>query len=771
MDEYEVLDHSIDREESSSIDFKKYVKGFWKRKWIILSLSIVCAIPFYFKAKNQIPVYECSVTIQSKQFDNDESRILDGVRQAEIKSRSFNEKLASELGLAFVLTDSQMQNLDQVFSDYRTTTSPIEGKYKIIIDEMNTFKLFFAGTKDILLDSANIWDVVDELRSVNGISYRLNPDFVQEAGILNFRIRPFEQGVKELTYSVKPNFSETGNFMVLKMQGTNPNQLPQKLNKIAQVYVREAQKLKTRDVDSYREMIENQLKAARKNVENNEAALLRFNAQYPLSLDAEKRELLDQIKRNDNMLETLPRQRKQLSELLEKLEEIPDQEYEEQYRRLVVHEIANFPAMATESNLKILRGNLTNFENRYDEITDDYSKDHPDAVPLSQKIIETQNEIIEFASKYRNKLAEQEAEYRKTRNQLQIKQRLLPDDEYRLMELERKKKVDEDLYTFLLSEMQKLQVSEASEGEAIRILDPAVKPTKPINPSQKSQVILGSTLGFLLGLVISIGIDVADRSLKTINDVEKYLNLTVLGAIPIVTFKDIPEYRDDQKAKQIDKQLVTHDYSPTPIGEAYRALRTQLMFSKETDQIHSLLITSISPEEGKSFTASNLAIILAQQKTNTLLVDGDLRRGVLHNTFGVKKDIGLTNYLSNNATLASLVQPTHIPNLSLISCGQLLPNPSELLGSIQMKRFLADTKRKFNFIVFDAPPLDAATDAVVLGTLVDAVVVVIRAGKTNRTLAKERLEILKTVPANLIGVIINGTQEALLKNYYSYYHY
>ena len=319
--------------------------------------------------------------------------------------------------------------------------------------------------------------------------------------------------------------------------------------------------------------------------------------------------------------------------------------------------------------------------------------------------------------------------------------------------------------------MQKHQVAAASQESGIRILDDAKRPTKPINPSQKSQVMIGAGLGFFLGLLISVGIDIGDFSLRTLKEVEKHLNLKVIGTIPVITFEDIPEYRDDQKARQIDKQLVTHDYSPTPVGEAYRSLRTHLMFSRDTEQTQSLLITSIGPEEGKSFTASNLASILAQQHTNTLLVDADLRRGVQHNTFSVRKEPGLTNFLSNRTTLSGIVQPTHIPNLSVVSCGSLIPNPSEQLGSLKMKRFLAEVRRKFDFIIFDAPPLDAATDSVVLATLVDAVTLVVRAGKTNRKTAKERLEIFETVPANMIGVIMNGTEEALLKSSYSYYHY
>jgi capsular exopolysaccharide synthesis family protein len=239
----------------------------------------------------------------------------------------------------------------------------------------------------------------------------------------------------------------------------------------------------------------------------------------------------------------------------------------------------------------------------------------------------------------------------------------------------------------------------------------------------------------------------------------------------MLDFKDLSEYDDSQRARLVDRLLVTHDYSPTPIGEAYRSLRTNLLFSKQAGKIRALVITSIAPNEGKSFTAANLAIIIAQQKSNTLLVDGDLRRGVLHNTFGCPKEPGLTNYLSGMATLSEIVSETHIPNLSLVSCGALIPNPSELLGSLQMRRFIEEVRRRFDVVIFDSPPLNAATDAIVLGTQVDAMPIVIRAGKTRRDVAKERLEALKNIPVNVLGVILNGVESYRSHQAYSYYHY
>jgi len=772
MEEFDYFDQQNDQQQSSQIDFAKYSRGIWKRKWFILAMCVIVAVPFYFRARNQTPIYKCRVTIQSKNYGEQEKNFFDAETQAEIRSQTFTERIAAELGLAFAISDTLFTSFDQVFSEYHTTTDPMITRYKIVIDDLGTYYLYQkeAGVKTVV-DSANVWDAVESLRTINGISFRLSPDFVFQPAEFHFRIRPFEKGVKFLQYAVQKTWSRSGKFMVMELKGENPDLIPEQLNRVADAYLREVQKLKSLDTDSYREMLGRKLAAAEQNMKRSEANLRKFFSQYPLSLDNAKKNLMEQVSANEKALRDLPFQRRQLTNLLTRLEASVNSEYAEEYLREVVHELADFPAMQQETELIIYRQNLLALEKRYSELYNMYSENHPDVIKVAKQIRNVQDKIIEFAAGYRNTLAAKESELRKSHESLQVKLRALPQDEYRLMELERNKSIDEDLYRLLYNEMQRLQVSEASLDPGVRILDRAARPSKPINPSKKTQVMLGGGLGLLLGLLISIIIDILDRSLQTLKDVERHLKLPVLCTIPIVNFKDIPDYRDDQKALQIDRQLVTHDYSPTPIGEAYRALRTQLLFSKESEQIQSLLITSISPEEGKSFTASNLAIIMAQQRTNTLLVDADLRRGVQHNTFNVNKEKGLTQYLGNKGTLSDLVQKTHIPNLSVLSCGPFIPNPSELLGSMQMRRFIAEVKRKFDFIIFDAPPLDAATDSVVIGTLVDAVLVVVKTGMTNRNAAKERLEIFSTVPANLLGVVVNGTEEALMKSSYSYYHY
>ncbi len=772
MEELDNLHIPAEPANVSQIDFQKYIKGIWKRKYLILVCMILVAVPFYLKARNQVPIYRAYVNLKIRSIDQDAGQFWNNERKGEIRSRTFINRVTAQLGLAIVLQDTTMKSADEIFFSYYTSESPVIGKYKVSIDEAgNYYFVFMDSTGGTVLDSANVWDAVASERSGNGITFQLQPHAVEFPKEIKFKVVSIDKAADAISRDLSVDFFGGGSYMILQMNGTDPELLPKKLNRIAEVYVDQSMNLKTRDVDLKRDIISKQLKTAEVKVNAVEAELRSFYSRYPLSLDGEKKRLLDRLTDYDKALRDLPRQRNQLTEYLDRLDKADSEPDPDQYRSFIVTEIANNPMFVNETKMAILKQQLQALNKQYDMLYQQFSPDHPELLEVMNNIRTTHKEITNFASSFRNTLARRESEYRTDLSGIQTQLNLLPQDQYRFMELERKKKIAEDKYFLLLQEMQKMELADVVEENEIAILDRAITPTSPINPSKMSRVLLGGGLGLILGVVIALLLEISDNKIRSFNDVERLLNLPVLGAIPIVKFGNIKEYQDFEKAKQIDRQLVTHDYSPTPIGESYRALRTHLMFSKNTGRIHTLLLTSISPEEGKSFTASNLAIILAQQRTNTLLVDADLRRGVLHNTFGMKKEPGFTNYLNNRVTLSSVVQQTHIPNLSIISCGSMIPNPSELLGSQQMRHFLDEARRKFDFILFDAPPLEAATDCVVIGTQMDAVAVVVKAGQTDRKIAQEKLELFSNVNVNLIGVILNGSETAILNNTYSYYHY
>jgi capsular exopolysaccharide synthesis family protein len=772
MDDYSTIQSSWQDEEPSQFDYKKLLVGFWKRKWMIVFLSAAVAAFLYYLGKNEVPIYEAKVLVRIQQGESGDTPLLSRYRQLEIMATNFKERLASKTGLAMRISESTLgKSRDSVFSEFSTTKTPIPGYYDLQTFDAGRYVLY--EMKDsvwVAIDSAVVWDVVQDSREINGFAFRLQPGFVQKANNVKFRVRPFSKAIYEIG-STQVLISSTGATMQLIKSGTDPDELASDLNRIAEAYVEETLKLKNRDQASRLDALRERVRVAEDRMREAELDLRSFHGRYPLTLETEKRKLVDQLFTYDRELQMLPKQRADLTALMERLSNQDRSADPDQYRRYVIHQIANFSAMQGEPNLTILKDRLMDLESNLSYLMQKFSDEYPQVIDCRREIEDVQQQILDFASKHLNTLAAKENEYRLQKTKVEAQLRGLPAEESRMKELENKLEINRQLYNNYLTEIQSNTVIDAVDQDRIEIIEPATPPRHPTNAGIKNRILLGSGLGLLFGLIFSVIIDLLDQRLRTVEEVERYLGQPVIGAIPAVDFKSIPEYHDFEKVKQIDSQLVTHDYSPTLIGESYRELRTRLLFAKPEKSIHTLVITSVGPEEGKSFTAGNLAIILAQQRSNTLLVDADLRRGVLHNTFGLQKNSGFTNYLSKGMPLSGVVQQTHIPNLSLISCGSMIPNPSELLGSLQMKRFLDEARRKFDYVIFDTPPLDAATDAVVLGTQVDGMVLVVRAGHSKKNRVKEKVESMSSLPINLLGIVFNGSDSALIKDHYSYYHY
>ena len=215
-------------------------------------------------------------------------------------------------------------------------------------------------------------------------------------------------------------------------------------------------------------------------------------------------------------------------------------------------------------------------------------------------------------------------------------------------------------------------------------------------------------------------------------------------------------------------QLIVHEQVKSPIAEAYRTLRTNLQFAKVNGALQTIMFTSTGPGEGKSTTTANTAVALAQTGKRVILIDCDLRKPVQHKIFGLPPQ-GLTNILAENRTVASQLQNTVVKNLQVIGAGPIPPNPSELLGSEAMGQLLTTLKNQCDFLIVDAPPVMAVTDAGVLASKVDGIVLVISSRMVRPELAQRAKELLLRANGNILGVVLNRVE--LNKDEIHYYHY
>ncbi len=316
-----------------------------------------------------------------------------------------------------------------------------------------------------------------------------------------------------------------------------------------------------------------------------------------------------------------------------------------------------------------------------------------------------------------------------------------------------------------------------SKSGGLKLVDDAQLPTEPV--PRKDMVFYAVSL--LVGLVFGIGLSILrefmDDTVKSPDDVEKMLGLTLLGTIPHINPKksDIEVKRTFTKGK---KQQIRNKYPGLMMGpqneesvvaESYRSLRTNIVFSSPDKAIQTLLITSSGPGEGKSLTMANTALSFAQQGEPTLVIDTDLRRPVNHHLFGLDRGPGFGELFAGTNTLDEVCRNLPGTNLQVMTAGAYMPNPAELLGSKKMDTFLDELKKRFRYILFDTPPVIAVTDAAILATKLDGVVLVIRANKTSIAVSSRTLQALRNVNARMLGCILNDVD--ITKGYSSYGYY
>lgn len=311
-------------------------------------------------------------------------------------------------------------------------------------------------------------------------------------------------------------------------------------------------------------------------------------------------------------------------------------------------------------------------------------------------------------------------------------------------------------YAGLLTSYEEVRVAEAQATSNVVQVEPASPPEKPVRPRLAVNTLLAGMVGFMLAVGGIFLVEALDNTLRTPDDVTRLLGLPVLGVIA------------DHPVE--DGHLVALDTPRSPVAEAFRSLRTNLQFASVDRPLVKLLVTSPGPGEGKSTVAANLAAVLAQSGKRVTLLDADMRRPRLHKLYGLPNRAGLSGlFVDSRSILDGVLQRTPAENLSVITTGDLPPNPSELLGSEKMNEIINQVMEVSDVLVIDSPPVMLVTDSAVLSQRVDGVLLVLRQGETNLDFARHSVEALRRVGANLLGVVLNGVPARSSR--YGYYRY
>lgn len=294
----------------------------------------------------------------------------------------------------------------------------------------------------------------------------------------------------------------------------------------------------------------------------------------------------------------------------------------------------------------------------------------------------------------------------------------------------------------------------------LTVIEPAQLSTTPISPNVKLNVLLAAAVGFVLALGAALLLEYLDNTFKSVDDLNTSLGLVALGSIERITGNDYSE------------RLITAHGTFSPLAESYRLVRSNIQFMGVDQPAKSIVISSTNPGEGKTTTAANLALIMAQADLKTVLVDADLRRPTLHKVFGVPNLGGLTDLLrSPEFDLTGQMKNVGVDNLQLLTSGPLPPNPSELLGSQRMAQLVQSLQEIADVVIFDSSPILATTDATILAKRTDGLIMVTRAGSTRRDLTKLAVKRLQQVGINILGVVLNqvSSKSGSSQQYAQYY--
>ena len=475
--------------------------------------------------------------------------------------------------------------------------------------------------------------------------------------------------------------------------------------------------------------------------------------------------------------------------------------------------VAQLPEAFTDQRSGQMRADLNNLQLKLAEINARYGPENPRVLETRRQIEELQSMITESSKTIAERLR---ADYeRAVREESLIKESLAKAKNEAIQQNQDiiqfnilKQNVDtaKSLYDDFLQKTNQVNIQRSEQVKDLRIIDPARTPTAPVGPHRLRSIFLGFIVSLGVGVGLAMLIEYLDNSVKNIEDVQRATQLPTLAVIPSMSSHSLRTSQSGKRqlsdAKGKGKQyrvgsgtVITNIGGIVPRGlqpkgnqlatldalssvvEAYRMLRTSLLLSTAGKPPRTILLTSSQPGEGKTTTAINTAISMAQLGSSVLLIDADMRRPTIHKTFKMPHVRGLSTYLAGNGDIDSFIAKLPMPNLSVLTAGPIPPNPAELISSDRMRDMLRTLSDRFDHIIIDSPPLITVTDPVILSTMVDGSMLVVQSGRSTKELIRRARQELAGVNARIFGVILNnvdimrdGYDEFYYHRYYSDYN-
>jgi succinoglycan biosynthesis transport protein ExoP len=466
------------------------------------------------------------------------------------------------------------------------------------------------------------------------------------------------------------------------------------------------------------------------------------------------------------------------------------------YEEVKAGRVAGLPAAFSDPKLSSLQTKLDELQGVAEKLDEKFGPDHPDVkstrteIKTTLALLESYRKALEDKLKAEYELAlrdEKSLKIALAQSKGEAVQQNQDAIQYNLLKSE--VETTKSMYTDFLQKTSQAKVEVAQQHNNMRLIQPARVPGGPVGPVRFRMVMIGFFLSLVGGIGLAYFLEYVDNTIKTVEDVGRYVRLPALGVIPsIASTTSARKLRSGGNGKKLaasnragngssnaakdfpyDSDRLALADSRSSAAEAYRVVRTSMLLSSAGNPPKIVLVTSGQPGEGKTTTVVNTAISLAQLGSSVLIIDCDLRKPSAHKIFGVEHTKGLSTYLSRDIEIDGLIQKLQIPNLSLLPCGPIPPNPAELISSDRMKTLLQMLSERYDHILVDSPPLINVTDPVILSSLVDGVILVVHGGKSTRAVTQRARQELASVGAKMFGVVLNNVD--MRRERYDEYYY
>ncbi len=754
-------------EVDAGLDWRRVLGAVTRFRWLILAVTALAAGLGVVATRVVKPQYVAQATIWIDESERRTAADRGPIRATQLldpeawvdllRSYEVLDRVVREQRLYLMVRpalDSTVLTGFTVADEYRA------GKYRLTTDSSG--RRYTLTTADgVELDRGVVGDSVGRRL---GFLWAPTPEALGPGRAVQFAVAAVRDGARLLSDELDVHTDPEGNLLRLELRGPSPMRITAIVNAVTQRYVAVAADLKRQKVSELTKILDQQLESARENLRQAEVALERFGVRtitlpsgragapapgaaagggdaapsdpavasfFDLQLEH------DQVHRDRAALEqAVARPDSGVSASV--LEAIP-----------AVKQSPDLVAAVKELGTK--RAELRALRYHY---TDEY----PDVQRLSADIAVLERRTIPaLARNLASELGAREDELGRRVDAGSHTLRQIPPRTMEEARLRRAATLAETVYTTLQQRYAEARLAEASATPDVRILDSALVPQRPVKNTAPRIILLACVAGFGLAVVGAVLLDRVDPRVRYPDQVSREMGLPILGAIPHLRKGDLGGRGGGPPSESVAE-----------VVEALRGVCLNVMHAYGAGPM-VLTLTSPGPGDGKSFLAANLARTFAEGGQRTLLVDADIRRGVLHRRLGGVRRPGLSDFLRGEADIDGIVQTTAHPALALVGCGTRVHHAPELLGSPAMGEVLARLRSAYGVVVVDTPPLAAGVDPLILATLTGNLVMVLRTGYSDREMATAKLEVVHRLPVRLLGAVLNDVPDGAAYRYYSYY--